>query len=417
MSVQLYAHQQKAVNELSNGKVLVGGVGTGKTITSLVYYFTDILGGVPGDLSTVKHDVDLYVFTTARKRDELDWQRDAAKLGISGSKDGHILGPTITVDSYNNIGKYQDLTGAFIIMDEQRMVGNGAWVKAFLKMVKKNRWIMLSATPGDKWEDYIPLFIANGFVKNRTQFKNDHIIYAPYSKYPKVQGYRGVGRLIKWRNELLVEMPYSRHTKRHHHTVKVDHDKEMMDLVMKKRWHPFEDRPLRDISEMFINMRRVANGDPSRVEAVLELMQKHPRLIIFYSFDYELEMLRTIAEKRKDVTIAEWNGHKHEKVPTTESWLYLVQYVAGAEAWNCVTTDAVCFFSLTYSYKNFEQAQGRIDRINTPYTDLNYYILVSDSMIDKAVSKALNAKQTFNESDFGLHDVEFEPNFAEKSIS
>lgn len=408
MSVQLHPHQEKAVNELSNGKVLVGGVGTGKTITSLFYYFIHILGGVPGDLSSVKHDVDLYVFTTARKRDELDWQRDAAQLGISSKKEGDIsLWPTITVDSYNNIKKYEHIRGAFIIMDEQRMVGNGAWVKAFLKMAKNNRWIMLSATPGDKWEDYIPLFIANGFVKNRTQFKNDHIIYAPYSKYPKVQGYRGVGTMIKWKNSLLVEMPYSRHTKRHMHTIKVDHDKEMMDLVIKKRWHPFEERPLRDISEMFINMRRVSNGSPDRLAVVLELMEKHPRLIIFYSFDYELEMLRTIAEKRKDVTVAEWNGHKHEDVPQSEQWVYLVQYVAGAEAWNCTTTDAICFYSLTYSYKNFEQAQGRIDRLNTPYTDLHYYILVSDSMIDKAVSKALNAKKTFNESDFGLYGVDF----------
>lgn len=409
MAIQLHPHQEKAVQELSNGKVLVGGVGTGKTITSLVYYFTYILGGVPGDLSSVKHDVDLYVFTTARKRDELDWQKDAAKLGVSSKKEGDLsLWPTITVDSYNNIKKYEHIRGAFIIMDEQRMVGNGAWVKAFLKLAKQNRWIMLSATPGDKWEDYIPLFIANGFVKNRTQFKNDHIIYAPYSKYPKVTGYRGVGQLARWRDSLLVDMPYSRHTKRHKHTIKVDHDKEMMDLVMKKRWHPFEERPLRDISEMFINMRRVSNGSPDRLVKVLELMEKHPRLIIFYSFDYELEMLRTIAEKRKDVKVAEWNGHKHEQVPEGEKWVYLVQYVAGAEAWNCTTTDAICFYSLTYSYKNFEQAQGRIDRLNTPFTDLHYYILVSDSMIDKAVSKALNAKKSFNESDFGLYGVDFD---------
>ena len=406
MSVQLYPNQQKAVDELSNGKVLVGGVGSGKTITSLVYYYTHILGGVVGDLSSVKHDVDLYVFTTARKRDELDWTKEAAKLGITSKVEGDLaLWPTITVDSYNNIKKYEHIRGAFIIMDEQRMVGNGAWVKAFLKMAKQNRWIMLSATPGDKWEDYIPLFIANGFVKNRTEFKREHIIYAPYSKYPKVQGYRNVGRLVKWRNSLLVDMPYSRHTKRHLHTVKVDHDKEMMELVVKKRWHPYEDRPLRDISEMFINMRKVAYSDPSRQEAVLELLEKHPRLIVFYNFDFELEKLREVGEKVgacKDVTVAEWNGHKHEPVPTSERWLYLVQYVAGAEAWNCTETDATCFYSLTYSYKNFEQAQGRIDRLNTPFTDLHYYIFVSDSMIDKAVSKALNAKKSFNESEYGF---------------
>lgn len=400
MSVQLRPHQEEAVHKLSSGKVLLGGVGTGKTITSLAYYFTYILGGVIGDLSTVKHDVDVYVITTARKRDELDWVKEAAKFGISGSQEGPVLGPRIVVDSWNNVAKYKETTGAFFIFDEQRLVGSGAWVKAFLKIAKTNRWIMLSATPGDKWEDYIPLFVANGFVKNRTQFKREHIIYSTYSKYPKVEGYRGVAQMVRWRNSLLVDMPYERHTTRHIHTVKVDHDKELMEVVMKKRWHPYEERPLRDISEMFINMRRVAYSDPSREAAILELMKKHPRLIIFYSFDYELENLRAMGKKCKDVKVAEWNGHKHEQVPTSEKWLYLVQYVAGAEAWNCVSTDAICFHSLTYSYKNFEQAQGRIDRLNTPYTDLNYYVLMSDSMIDKAVKKALDSKKSFNESDY-----------------
>ena len=400
MSVQLRPHQEEAVHKLSSGKVLLGGVGTGKTITSLAYYFTYILGGVIGDLSTVKHDVDVYVITTARKRDELDWVKEAAKFGISSSQEGPVLGPRIFVDSWNNVSKYKETTGAFFIFDEQRLVGSGAWVKAFLKIAKTNRWIMLSATPGDKWEDYIPLFVANGFVKNRTQFKREHVIYSTYSKYPKVEGYRGVTQMVRWRNSLLVDMPYERHTTRHIHTVKVDHDKELMEVVMKKRWHPYEERPLRDISEMFINMRRVAYSDPSREDAILKLMEKHPRLIIFYSFDYELENLRAMGEKCKDVKIAEWNGHKHEQVPTSEKWLYLVQYVAGAEAWNCVSTDAICFHSLTYSYKNFEQAQGRIDRLNTPYTDLNYYVLMSDSMIDKAVKKALDSKKSFNESDY-----------------
>lgn len=407
MGVQLRPHQERAVNQLSNGKVLLGGVGTGKTITSLAYYYTHILGGVIGDPTTVKHDVDVYVITTARKRDELDWVKEAAQFGITARNEGPVLGPRIHVDSWNNIGKYKDTVGAFFIFDEQRLVGSGAWVKAFIKIAKQNRWIMLSATPGDKWEDYIPLFIANGFVKNRTEFKRNHVVYSSYSKYPKVERYLGVGQLIRWKNSILIDMPYERHTKRHMHTIKVDHDKEMMELVVKKRWHPFEERPLRDISEMFINMRRVSYSHPSRRDAVMKLMEKHPRLIVFYNFDFELEMLRTIAKERPDCKVAEWNGHKHESVPTGNSWLYLVQYVAGSEAWNCVETDAICFHSLTYSYKNFEQAQGRIDRLNTPFTDLHYYILVSDTLIDKAVAKSLNAKKNFNEADFGSFEGDF----------
>lgn len=402
MVVQLYPHQTKAVEELSDGKVLVGGVGTGKTITSLAYFYTKVMGGELNKPETITNPMDLYIFTTARKRDELDWQRDAAKLSMSRDPEASIHGIKVTVDSYNNIAKYKEIKGAFVILDEQRMVGTGAWVKSFLKIAKSNRWIMLSATPGDKWEDYIPLFIANGFVKNITEFRRNHIVYSSYTKYPKVERYLQTGQLLKWRRQLLVDMPYSRHTVRHLHNVVCQHDVETMRQVMEKRWHPIEMRPLRDIGEMFAMMRRVAYSDISRKAKVFELLQKHPKLIVFYNFDYELEILRTLAKDVPDWEFAEWNGHKHEPVPSGDRWVYLVQYVAGAEAWNCVETDAICFYSQTYSYRNFEQAQGRIDRLNTRFKDLHYYILTSNSMIDKAISKAIRNKESFNESALGV---------------
>lgn len=404
MAVELYPHQRVAVENMKNGSVLVGGVGTGKTITSLVYFYTKVMGGELNKPQTITNPMDVYVFTTARKRDELDWQRDAAKLAISSDREASIHGIKLNVDSYHNIAKYVgEIENAFIILDEQKMVGNGTWTKSFIKLAKKNQWVMLSATPGDKWEDYIPLFVANGFVKNRTEFKRNHIVYSSYSKFPKVERYLEVGKLLKWRHEILVNMPYARHTTRHIHPVAVDHDRDLMKRVTTDRWHPYEERPLRDVAEMFSVMRKVAYSDPSRIEALMELMQyNHSRLIVFYNFDYELEALRELGEKSPNHVFAEWNGHRHDPIPKANRWVYLVQYTAGAEAWNCIETDAVCFYSQTYSYKQFEQAQGRIDRLNTPFVDLHYYVLKSTAMIDLAVSRALKAKKSFNESQYDL---------------
>lgn len=388
---ELYPHQRKAVNQMANGKILWGGVGTGKSITAAVYYIER------------EAPKDVYVITTAKKRDELDWDKEFIQFGVGKSEDATVAG-VLTVDSWNNIGKYEAVQDAFFIFDEQRLVGSGAWTKSFLRLAKNNRWILLSATPGDTWLDYIPVFIANGFYKNRTEFKREHVVYNTYARFPKVDRYIGVSKLVRLRDELLVEMPYERHTTRHFHEVDVDYDPELFQKVVKKRWHVYEERPLKDIAELFIVMRKVVNSHSSRLEAVETLLRTHPKVIVFYNFNYELEILRSISEKSTTPTdqfsIAEWNGHKHEPIPDTDRWVYLVQYTAGAEGWNCIETDSMIFYSLPYSYRNFSQAQGRIDRLNTPFDDLHYYVLRSKSLIDLAIGKALARKKTFNERQF-----------------
>lgn len=382
----LYEHQAKAVEKMKNGCILCGGTGVGKSITAVAYY--------------VKNESprDIYVITTAKKRDSLDWEGEFANFAIGKTKDATRHG-ILTVDSWNNIGKYEGVEDAFFIFDEQRVVGAGEWAQKFIKIAKKNRWILLSATPGDTWLDYIPVFVANGFYKNRTEFKREHVIYTTFTKFPKVERYVNVGQLVRLRNSVLVEMPYVRHTTRIFNEVRVDHNKELLKRVIRDRWHVYEERPLRDMAEMFLVMRKVVNSDPSRVGEVLRLYEKHKHLIVFYNFDYELAALRTTLSACQ-IKYAEWNGHKHEEVPSGEKWVYLVQYVAGAEGWNCTTCDAMVFYSQTYSYKNFAQAQGRIDRLNVPFFNLYYYSLLSDSRIDKAIGFSMKQKKNFNEAKF-----------------
>jgi hypothetical protein len=366
----LMPHQQKAVNELSNGNILKGGTGTGKTRTAMAYYIT------------LAPWTALYVITTAKKRDSGDWQAEAKLYGVD-----------VVVDSWNNLLDYEDVENAFFIFDEQRVVGSGVWVKAFLQVTKTNQWILLSATPGDTWLDYIPVFIANGFYKNRTEFVREHVVFSRFAKYPKVERILGTHKLADYLHSILVEMPYERKTVRHQEDVFVSYDKELFDTVWKRRWNYLEQRPIQNVSELFSLMRRVVNSDSSRLEAIRNLLVVHPRLIVFYNFDYELESLRNIG-----TTVAEWNGHKHQPIPEGDEWIYLVQYAAGAEGWNCIETDTMAFYSMNYSYRAVEQAKGRIDRLNTPYTDLRYYILRSSSLIDCALFCALSEKRVFNET-------------------
>lgn len=400
MAVELGEHQIKARAEIKNGSIVKGGVGSGKTRVALAYWFITVCQGTlpingRGTFGEMKTPTDLYVITTAKKRDNFDWFTEAAPFGIS-SDPATSVGPVrMIVDSWNNIAEYVDVKDAFFIFDEQRLVGAGTWTKAFIKIAKQNQWIMLSATPGDTWMDYIPVFVAHGFYKNRTEFIRTHVVYNTFRQFPQVDHYVETARLERYRQQIIVEMPYERHTTRHVQNVLVEYNTELFDLVAKKRWHIYEDRPIRDIQEFGSVMRKLVNSDASRLGEVMKLLESHPRLIIFYNFNYELELLRTL-QHVLNIAVAEWNGHKHEEIPDTDEWIYLVQYTAGAEGWNCVTTDTMVFWSLNHSYKIWEQSKGRIDRLNTPFTDLWYYVFRSNSPVDNRIVKSLATKRDFN---------------------
>lgn len=405
MPLELRPHQVDVLDKIHNGCVLKGVPGSGKSYAALVYFFQNVCGGKleingVGQETKMTHPKDLYIITTAKKRDGLDWMKDCSDLGISSNKETSWGGVGVVVDSWNQIYKYTEVKDAFFILDEQRLVGHGSWVKAFLKIAKTNQWIMLSATPGDTWLDYVPVFIANGFYRNRTEFFRRHVVYNNFSKFPKVDHYVEVPVLESLRSRVLVEMPYKRHTTRHIETILVNYDREVLDeIIIKRRWNVFENRPIKDVSELFIVMRKFVNSDVSRLAALMALMEKHPRLIVFYNYDYELAMLRGLRDAL-EVPYAEWNGHKHQEIPDTDKWLYVVQYTAGAEGWNCVSTDSMVFWSLNYSYKLNEQAKGRTDRLNTPFVDLWYYIFESESRIDREIRRSLRSKRSFNEKAF-----------------
>ena len=386
MQVCLFDHQREALKKLHSGSILCGGVGSGKSITGIAWYW---------DRVYKERACDLYIITTARKRDTLEWDHECARFGLSSERDKSQNGVKVTIDSWNNIAKYTGVKECCFLFDEQRVVGYGEWVKSFLKIAKENQWLLLSATPGDTWSDYIPVFIANGFYKNKTEFCRRHVIYNRFARYPQVSRYVEEKHLNRLRASILVTMDFQRQTVAHHERLVCGYDRERYDSVMRLRWNPYKDMPIADAGELCQVLRKIVASDPGRTDKLKEVLKAHPKSIVFYNYDYELEILRGI-----DIPKAEWNGHKHEPIPEGDRWMYLVQYTAGCEGWNCVTTDTIIFFSQSYSYKQMVQAAGRIDRLNTPFTDLYYFHLISMSKIDLAIGRALRNKKNFNESAF-----------------
>lgn len=390
-------YQYDAVDRMFNGCILNGGTGSGKSRTGLYYYFKEQGGRMDPYMTPMKNPKDLYIISTAKKRDELEWEGELAGFRMSIDPELNYYENKIVVDSWQCIQKYVDVKDAFFIFDEDHVTNYGAWTKAFLKIVKSNDWIILSATAGDTWSDYIPVFVANGFYKNKTEFNRQHCIFSRFTKYPKIERYINTGRLIRLRNKILIDMDFDRHTIQHHEDVYCNYDIPMYRDAMRNRWDPFKDEPIEQASGLCYVLRKIVNSDESRQMKLLELLEDHPRAIIFYSFDYERDILLNL-HYGDDVEIAEWTGHAHQPIPESDKWIYLVQYTAGCEGFNCIKTDTIIFYSQNYSYKTMIQAAGRIDRLNTPYQDLYYYHLKTRSGIDLAISKALSQKKKFNET-------------------
>ena len=401
--------QLQAVVKMSNGCILNGGVGSGKSRTSIYYYFKECGGDIIGGHKKMINPRDLYIITTASKRDKREWECELALFAMSTDPSLNYYKNKIVVDSWNNIKKYKDITGAFFIFDEDRVTGSGVWVKTFLNISRKNRWIINSATPGDSWEQYIPVFVANGFYKNKKEFCEEHAVYSKFTKFPCITKYMNTSKLINYRNRILVDINVVRGTIPHHKDVVCDYDIRQYKYVQKHRWNIYKDEPISQVSQLCYVLRRVMNDDDSRIINLLKLCEKHKKIIVFYNFDYELDIFRTLSQRVRvlgidsdirDFTIGEWNGHNHEPVPDTDKWLYLVQYAAGCEGWNCIKTDTIVFYSQTYSWKTLAQACGRIDRLNSPFIDLYYYHFKAKSGIDLVISNALRNKKNFNEGKF-----------------
>lgn len=396
--VSLYDYQEAALNKMKNGCILNGDVGSGKSRTGLAYYYKVCGGGVNTEFyHKMNNPLNLYIITTAKKRDNKEWIDELKPFGLDCPNIKNLFGykNTVVVDSWNNIAKWKYITNSFFIFDEQRVVGKGAWVKSFLEICKHNQWILLSATPGDTWLDYVPVFIANGYFKNRTDFEYKHVVWNPFVKWKSVQRWINEGRLIKYRNDILVTMTCDRHTHRNIIQIPVDYNKNDFRTIRDLRWNIWENRPIETVAEYYQCMRRVVNSDITRETALLDILMSHQKVIIFYTFDYELDIIRRVLSDC-NWPFAEWNGHKHENVPTGPKWAYIVEYISGSEAWNCITTDTIVFWSLSYSWKMMEQSRGRIDRINTPYTELYYYEFVSKAPVDIRIENALKRKKVFN---------------------
>lgn len=374
--ISMYEYQLEAIDKLQSGMILWGNVGSGKSRTSLYFYCKNY------------SNKKLLIITTAQKRNNGEWLEECKVFGLKP-----------IIDSWNNIRKYEKYENCFIIFDEDHLTGYGAWSKTFIKMAKCNDWLVLTGTPGDNYSEFMTVFIAKGWYKNKRDFEENHVIYSRYSKYPKVDRYINKGLLEKHRRDILVKMFVEKHPRVHKEIVITQYDISKYKKAYKEK-RDENNKPFKNATAFCLYLRKICNEDESKIVKVRELLLKHNKVIIFYNYIYEKEILLKLLKTMKTFNVGEYNGQHHDDIPIGERWAYLCQYTAASEGWNCLLCDTMIFFSMSYSYKAMEQAAGRINRVNTPYKDLYYYYLRTASSIDLSINRALSTKRNFNESTF-----------------
>lgn len=374
--ISMYEYQLEAIDKLQSGMILWGNVGSGKSRTSLYFYCKNY------------SNKKLLIITTAQKRNNGEWLEECKVFGLNP-----------IIDSWNNIKKYDNYENYFIIFDEDHLTGYGAWSKAFIKMAKHNDWLVLTGTPGDNYAEFMTVFIAKGWYKNKRDFEEQHVIYSRYSKYPKVDRYINQGLLEVRRRDILVKMFVDKRAIVHKEVIITQYDISKYKKAYKDK-RDENNKPFKNATAFCLYLRKICNEDVSKVVKVRELLLKHNKVIIFYNYLYEKEILLKLLKTMKTFNVGEYNGQHHDDIPIGERWAYLCQYTAASEGWNCLLCDTMIFFSMSYSYKAMEQAAGRINRINTPYKDLYYYYLRTTSSIDLSINRALSTKRNFNESTF-----------------
>lgn len=376
MAVTFKDYQKRAINQMHNGCILCGGVGAGKSLTSLGY------------IDKVYPSGTVYIITPARKRNTGEWFDDIRKNDMDETR--------FVVDSWNNLSKYKDVKDAFFLFDEQKVSGKGTWAKSLIRIAKSNQWILLSATPGDTYDDYATVLIANGFVRNRTTWYDEYCVTKsqPFFHIVDHKNKDVIDMMIR---RIFIKMDYQSDKKRIERVIPIQARSagEEKEILMTHK-APGAQMPFTTFAAAIAYVRMNCYDKSKKTEALRKIIEKHKKIIVFYNFLSEkLEIERAAIDA--NVTINFYNGQRHDPIPDTDEWVYGVQYNSGAEAWNCITTNAMVFYSPNYSYKTMEQAHGRIDRVNSPYECLYYYMLLNELNIDNKVMNALSSKKDFNE--------------------
>lgn len=310
----------------------------------------------------------------------------------------------------------------FIIIDESHKVANTSSkvTKYVMKLSKKAKYTYLcTATPisNGKYEQYYPqlkmLGVYNGTKKEYyNMFVDERMTRMGGSQFMQITGYRNIDLLENMVNQCSVNYKRDKPYLPEDYVYKTKKPA-MFNKLKKNRMYKTDNGEVIELdnsSKLFNALRCVSHGfllginkqvskEPfERLQAILET-HNNERVVIFYNYNIELEMLKQLLSKLKRPT-SEYNGARKDlkEFKGKYNGVVLAHYKSASTGINdFVISNVMVFNSLPLSSIELTQSKGRIDRQGQGKKPM-YYFIIPDTPVEKKIFEQItNGKDFTNE--------------------
>lgn len=378
--IKLYPAQQRQVDKAQPNWFYRCKQGTGKTIIAIAHYKKFFNGKK--------------VLVVAPKAVELSgsWQETFEEMGVDKS-----LIKVIRTDDVKKVD-LQDIKGAFVIVDEaHKFKGMSSQrTKALHKIIKiSDGFIMLTGTPVDGKLDNLESYaIAFGHVKTRKQFKELYMVQKilPYRPFPFWEVGKNKDKLVSWFESItsdvmtiddIAELP--------EYIENVVHFKRESEYRKSLVSYKKDDAIIFETPQERHWWQRQNQNTKAKIDWLKDIAEEYEQdgMIIFYNTSSELEALKETFKGAGEI-----NGQSHIN---HHKGVLLVQIQAGGAGLTLNEYKHAIWYSLPYSYTDFDQSKYRNYRINQDSKITRDYLVV-DKTIDDKIIEALTHKIDFNAS-------------------
>lgn len=405
--MQLYAFQKQYLQGLPAKYIFAADTGTGKTVMALAHYD--------------KHAYlkPLLILAPASKVQTGDWDREIKEYFA-----GRFV-PEYEIWSYEKFSRVPSIAqykktgdrgvwrdwlnrhprGFAMIADEVHKAKNpqsGVGKRVFEVAAACDVFLGLSATPlPNGWIDAANYFKIFKFTQNITAFKKRYCNIQTYKGFPEIVGYYHEGELqSNWNHiakplskQMALDLPPIT-------TVPISLPAGPNYIKVQKE-RLFGDKFLDNPSALMHALRQ-SIIEPKVVWLNSFLEGVSDNVVIFYNYVEERQqILAMIKKSHKRRQVFRQDGEKHE-VPGKDKWgglrrtITLAQYQSGSTGIELTYAATTVYFSPTYSYSNYEQSIGRIER-HGQSKKMTLYLLCAPTTLEKDVWAALRNKKDFQE--------------------